>query len=337
MGQGVSVQDLISIIVPVYNTEKYLDQCIQSVLTQTYTYWELLLIDDGSTDSSGTICDRYAAQDSRIKVIHKKNTGVSDSKNKALGIAQGEYIMFLDSDDYWCIDNCLEQLIGTSKRLNADIVRGEYIAVDSFAQETFRANHLNKIQFTNRILESSCFIDLILKREFFLWLCLFKKSTIKDIRFNKTRIFLEDLELFTQILITEPRCTYIPIFFYSYRKHPESISAHPKDKKLQDAFDIAVFYLDMAEKTTNESLKFSFKRRATTYYILTCKTIGEFSNFYSRHKKLSQQYHLKELNKRCRQTRSNLDKWYYHLLLYISPNQLITFWHRYLKARKIFN
>ncbi len=91
---------LISIIVPVYNTEKYLDQCIQSVLAQTYTNWELLLIDDGSTDSSGAICDRYAEQDSRIRVFHKPNGGVSSARNLGLDNARGEWITFVDSDDW---------------------------------------------------------------------------------------------------------------------------------------------------------------------------------------------------------------------------------------------
>lgn len=90
---------LISIIVPVYNTEKYLDQCIQSVLAQTYTNWELLLIDDGSTDSSGAICDKYAAEDNRIRVFHKENGGVSSARNLGLDNAKGEWITFVDSDD----------------------------------------------------------------------------------------------------------------------------------------------------------------------------------------------------------------------------------------------
>lgn len=90
---------LISVIVPVYNTEKYLDQCIQSVLAQTYTNWELLLIDDGSTDSSGAICDKYAAQDNRIRVFHKENGGVSSARNLGLDNAQGEWISFIDADD----------------------------------------------------------------------------------------------------------------------------------------------------------------------------------------------------------------------------------------------
>ena len=90
---------MISVIVPVYNTEKYLDRCIQSILSQTYTDFELLLIDDGSTDSSGAICDKYAEQDSRVRVFHKENGGVSSARNMGLDNAKGEWITFVDSDD----------------------------------------------------------------------------------------------------------------------------------------------------------------------------------------------------------------------------------------------
>lgn len=91
---------MISVIVPVYNTEKYLDRCIQSVLSQTYTDFELLLIDDGSTDSSGAICDRYADLDSRVRVFRKENGGASSARNMGLDNAKGEFIGFVDSDDY---------------------------------------------------------------------------------------------------------------------------------------------------------------------------------------------------------------------------------------------
>lgn len=90
---------MISVIVPVYNTEKYLDRCIQSILSQTYTDFELLLIDDGSTDSSGAICDRYAEQDSRFRVFHKPNGGVSSARNLGLDNVKGEWVAFVDSDD----------------------------------------------------------------------------------------------------------------------------------------------------------------------------------------------------------------------------------------------
>ena len=91
---------MISVIVPVYNTEKYLDRCIQSILAQTYTDFELLLIDDGSTDLSGEICDKYAEQDSRVKVFHKENGGVSSARNLGLDKANGDWVTFVDADDW---------------------------------------------------------------------------------------------------------------------------------------------------------------------------------------------------------------------------------------------
>ena len=90
----------VSVIVPVYNTEKYLHRCIESILDQTYKMLELILIDDGSTDSSGIICDEVAQKDTRVKVLHKKNEGAGEARNCGINIAQGEYICFVDSDDY---------------------------------------------------------------------------------------------------------------------------------------------------------------------------------------------------------------------------------------------
>ena len=93
------MEKLVSIIVPVYNVENYLTECIESTLKQTYHNVEIILIDDGSTDRSGKICDTYANKDNRIKVFHKKNGGLSDARNMGIGKVTGEYIYFLDSDD----------------------------------------------------------------------------------------------------------------------------------------------------------------------------------------------------------------------------------------------
>ena len=94
-------EKLISIIVPVYNVEKYLEQCLDSIIGQTYKNLEIILVDDGSTDSSGAICDRYAEQDKRIRVIHRENGGVCAARNTALEAVTGDYIGFVDPDD-WC-------------------------------------------------------------------------------------------------------------------------------------------------------------------------------------------------------------------------------------------
>lgn len=111
----------ISIIVPVYNAENYLHRCIDSILAQTYTDFELLLINDGSKDNSGAICDEYVAKDSRVRVFHKENSGVSATRNLGLKEAQGEYIIFLDSDD-WLAQNTIEVLLNTQKKYNANCV-----------------------------------------------------------------------------------------------------------------------------------------------------------------------------------------------------------------------
>ena len=115
-----NIKDMVSVIIPVYNAEKYLHRCIDSILAQTYTDFELLLINDGSNDGSGMICDAYAAKDSRVRVFHKENGGVSSARNTGLDYATGEWITFVDSDD-WMENNSLESLI---QHKSADLIIG---------------------------------------------------------------------------------------------------------------------------------------------------------------------------------------------------------------------
>lgn len=113
--------NLISIIVPIYNVEEYLSRCVDSLIRQTYKNIEIILVDDGSTDKCGEICDKYAQKDSRIKVIHKQNGGASDARNSALCIAKGDYLLFVDSDD-WIEDETCEVTLKLAIENNADIV-----------------------------------------------------------------------------------------------------------------------------------------------------------------------------------------------------------------------
>lgn len=115
------MKDLVSVIIPVYNVEKYLKDCLDSVIEQTYRYLEIIVIDDGSTDSSSNICDEYAARDSRVNVIHKKNEGLSITRNKGLKVSTGEFIYFLDSDD-WLRKEAIYNLLYTIKQSTADFV-----------------------------------------------------------------------------------------------------------------------------------------------------------------------------------------------------------------------
>ena len=122
---------LISVIVPVYNVESYLRECVESVLGQSYPHFELLLVDDGSTDRSGEICDEYAAKDERVKVIHQKNGGASAARNTGLDVATGEYILFVDGDDTSAPD-ALETLLSLQKAEGADCI---YFEADNFTDE----------------------------------------------------------------------------------------------------------------------------------------------------------------------------------------------------------
>ena len=111
----------VSIVVPVYNAKNYIKRCIESLVCQTYHNLEIILVDDGSSDGSEKICDEYAKEDDRIKVIHKKNSGVSDSRNAGIEAADGDYILFVDSDDY-INENTVEDNLKTAIEKNADIV-----------------------------------------------------------------------------------------------------------------------------------------------------------------------------------------------------------------------
>lgn len=122
------MEPTVSIIVPVYNAEGTLTRCIDSILNQEYNDFELLLIDDGSQDSSGAICDSYASADSRVRVVHKVNSGVSDSRNLALDMARGTYLQFLDSDD-WITPNATRLLVETAEHYHCDMVISDFYRV----------------------------------------------------------------------------------------------------------------------------------------------------------------------------------------------------------------
>lgn len=118
------MNDLITVVIPIYNVEKYLRKCIDSVIDQSYKNIEIILVDDGSPDNCGKICDEYKVKDQRIKVIHKPNGGLSDARNAGINIAKGKYITFIDSDDY-ILEDCIQTLYNNIKKSNKDISIGQ--------------------------------------------------------------------------------------------------------------------------------------------------------------------------------------------------------------------
>ena len=144
---------LISVIVPVYNVEPYLDRCVRSILAQSYADWELILVDDGSPDRCPEMCDAYATKDKRIKVVHKSNGGLSDARNHGLNVATGDYVLFVDSDDY-IHPEMLRTMSLLGAQEDADIVQCSYIRGTSESFPTIK-EHTKYDTFANRSIFAS--------------------------------------------------------------------------------------------------------------------------------------------------------------------------------------
>ena len=174
-------EPLISVIVPVYNVGEYLNRCIESIVTQTYTKLEIILVDDGSSDDCPELCDLWAEKDARIKVIHKQNGGLSDARNKGMALATGEYISFIDSDD-WIASEFYERLYTAIKQDGSDLAACTVCMVweDGSPEKllTVRENLvLNRNQAQLALLE-----ETKLKQP--VWYKLYKTDLIKDIPFE---------------------------------------------------------------------------------------------------------------------------------------------------------
>lgn len=291
---------LISIIVPIYNAEKYIKECILSVMNQSFTDWELLLIDDGSTDLSGKICEEYANKNNRIKVIHKLNTGVSDTRNKGLDIAQGEYIIFLDADDYWYDYTVLEKLVETVEEYNLDIVRGEYKAVDEDGNDLFeRPLTKSKEEYSGQVLTSGLFYKKIMCGENFLVLSLIRRNAISNLRFNKALSFLEDMEFYANLLLQPLRCMFVPIRFYAYRKTSSSASHTPRIKNLADSFSMCRFFDYCAKSAIDKELQYEYRYNSVMMYYWTLETVSS-EPYYAIRKKIINDLNLNALRKEVR-------------------------------------
>lgn len=225
---------MISVIVPVYNVEQYISKCIESVITQTYIDWELILVDDGSSDESLTICKRYATQDNRIIVIHQENQGVSSARNKGIEIARGEYITFIDSDDY-VSPTYLSDMV----KYDTDIIASGFTlwyASDN-RSETKTFKQLNSYSNTNGDIAEA--IEIGEMNHLWKGPCtkLFRKSLINEhnIRFDESISYGED-HLFVMSLIKYcDSIILLPVSNYIYT-HYGNISLTNRQVPYQDMF-----------------------------------------------------------------------------------------------------
>ncbi len=244
---------MISVIVPVYNTEKYLEQCIESILKQTYKEIELYLVDDGSTDSSGKICDKYARIDHRVNVIHQKNNGASNARNSALKIIAGEWVCFVDSDD-WLEPIMFETLLDLAERTDSPIV--ECDVYDEFPNSSKARNIWGIVGDQAFSLEGN---DCWLKGFAYtpvLWNKLIQSNLIRDIKFSETISYGEDSLFLSRVIERVEKVSVIskPLYHYRSAREGNVVSAKINERTLDLIYSYDKICANLRGKGTDAAI-----------------------------------------------------------------------------------
>lgn len=219
---------LVSVIVPIYKVEAYLPRCIDSILRQTYLQLDIILVDDGSPDNCGTICDEYAAKDSRIRVIHKPNGGLSDARNAGLEIASGDYIYFVDSDD-WIADDAIETLIKTMDN-QTDIVMGCSVDVQESEGCIVETAWSIPMGIRKELTQHEAMRDNLLGG-WAAWNKLYRRELFQTIRFPVGRIN-EDEAILLHVLVLCNKVVQVghPTYYYFLRQNSITTSSFSEKK-----------------------------------------------------------------------------------------------------------
>ena len=232
----------VSFIVPIYNVEKYLSECVESILAQTYSDFEMLLVDDGSPDNCPALCDDWATKDSRIKALHKPNGGLSDARNYGLDHAQGDYVVFVDSDDFWVEKDCLERLMNVvDAHPECDFIgfNCSYYYSDTKTYKKWVAYDESLSVPTDKNI---VICSLVASGTFPMSACLkiIKRKSLSDMELHFIKgTIAEDIPWFIDLLEGTKKCMFVNQYIYAYRQNVAgSITASGNTKSTSDLFAI---------------------------------------------------------------------------------------------------
>lgn len=263
------MEDLISVVVPIYNVENYIKKCVDSILSQTYKNLEIILVDDGSPDNCPQICDEYAQKDSRIKVIHKENGGLSDARNAGIDISKGKFITFIDSDDYIEKDY-VEVLYNSIKENASDMSIGSHKAIYD------NGTILNKETGEKSVLDAKTVLERILYDEnidLSAWAKLYKTELFEEIRYPKERVF-EDAATTYKLVDKSKKISIVSKSIYNYIIRNNSITNYKFTKK---KMDLIISTQEMCEYIKNKypDLEKACDRRLMYAYLSTLSQLAK--------------------------------------------------------------
>lgn len=249
---------MIDIIIPVYNVEKYLEKCIQSVLSQSYTDYHIILVDDGSKDSSGTICDLAAEKNDRITVIHKKNGGLSSARNAGIDASTGDYVLFLDSDDT-LTENALQTLMNAMQAGGVDAVFGGYRFVDE------EGSILQTLTVPEQVLSEDMRFSLVYEQTHMVMSCgkLFRRELLSGFRFREGRLH-EDVFAYHELVFHAKKIYCIEEPIINYLQRSDSITGKAFSVRNFDAVDalferVSFFAEKGLEQCRETTIQYIFK------------------------------------------------------------------------------
>lgn len=264
----------VSFIIPVYNVESYLEQCVDSILKQSYNDFEIILVNDGSTDNSPIICDSLAKKDNRVKVMHKSNGGQSDARNKGVSIATGEYIIFVDSDDYWIGEDSLQKIMEVvNANLECDFVgfNCSYYYPES---NTYRKWVEYSEDLAVPLNKNSVVIPLVKSGTFPMSPCLkvISRQSMNNMGLHfKTGTLAEDISWFIDLLDGSNKCMFVNMYIYAYRQNvSSSVTQSNSERVYNNLFNIIKDELQKVEKRSfnKESKSAIYSFLAYEYCIL---------------------------------------------------------------------
>ena len=288
---------MISVLVPVYNVEKYIRECLDSILAQTYSDFELILVDDGSTDDSGRICDEYGMKDDRIRVFHKENGGPSSARNMCLDKAKGEYLCFVDSDDIIRKDY-LEKLMGAIKADESDLAVCD-MDEEGLSDEPSKENistGISKETFRNWLYDDRTkqYVLLIVP-----WGKIYAKELFEDIRYPLGKLH-EDEYVVGPILERCSAVSFVPEKLYYYRQNDSGVTSSANSMNLK--------HLDVVEALTRR-IEMALREGDSSFALATLKNaLYKCAGFYREAKRLDAEEMKKASMARYKETYAEYGK-----------------------------
>ncbi|MBR2715696.1 MAG: glycosyltransferase [Ruminococcus sp.] len=250
---------MVSIVVPIYNVEKYLRECVDSIVDQTYRNLQIILVDDGSPDNCGVICDEYAKRDDRVVVLHCENGGLSIARNRGYEVCKGEYVLFVDSDDY-LENNAIEVLVSNMQKDNIQMLFYDALSFDDTndnVSDDEINKYIRKYDYSTVCRGSDLFLDLLKNDEYRspVQYCLFEKAFLDDNKLTFHKGILHEDEEFTFLsLLYAKQVKHIQAILYHHRFRSDSIMGAKTSKKNTDGYyEILKFLIEKRDEFLTDS------------------------------------------------------------------------------------